>query len=180
LATSPPLTPALPRLDPIRFGMIRAFKNSRPNPRRRQFTNSGESVARSATLQPCFPVNFAAVIQCIWMRCEDAIATTLLPNSKVTLVQGQSGFREQGCKACRVYGGESTFVSPTFDLQLRLLISDRWTTPPPRFLALKTEKQSRHSCACRLAVNSLPYPIPRESSVGWSIAAVVVSPWSAW
>jgi hypothetical protein len=32
----------------------------------------------------------------------------------------------------------------------------------------------------RLVVDNLPYPIPRESSVGSSITAVVVSPCSDW
>jgi hypothetical protein len=82
------------------------------------------------------------------------------------------GRRVQGCI------GRSTFASPTFDLQPRLLISDCWTTPPraPRLVARKPEKPPRHSCARRLSVDSLAYPSSKESSVGSSIAAVVVSP----
>src|SRR5205814_3586024 len=43
------------------------------------------------------------------------------------------------------------------------------------------EKPPKHQCATA-AYLRLPklYPIPRESSVGWSIAAVVVSPLSPW
>jgi hypothetical protein len=59
----------------------------------------------------------------------------------------------------------------------------RWK-PPGLYIAqagitrhfLETKKPPRHLCARRLLVDSLTYANPRESSVGWSITAVVVSP----